>query len=64
MEAELGPLDEDLRRGETASIRRWLGQNVHRHGRRLDTLPLVERATGRSLETAPFLRYVAPLAGP
>jgi Zn-dependent M32 family carboxypeptidase len=36
---------------------------VHRHGRRLDTIPLVERVTGRGLETAPFLRYVGPLAG-
>jgi hypothetical protein len=35
---------------------------VHRHGRRLDTLPLVEHATGRALEIEPFLRYVGPLA--
>jgi len=35
---------------------------VHRHGRRLDTIPLVEQATGRVLEIEPFLRYVRPLA--
>ncbi|MEA2224807.1 MAG: carboxypeptidase Taq, partial [Solirubrobacteraceae bacterium] len=44
-------------------IQRWLAENVHRHGRRLDTLPLVERATGGPLAVDPFLRYVAPLAG-
>jgi carboxypeptidase Taq len=63
MEAEIGPRDEDLSRGEVAPIQGWLAERVHRHGRRLDTIPLVEHATGRGLQTDPFLRYVAPLAG-
>jgi carboxypeptidase Taq len=62
MEADLGPRAEDLRRGETAPIQRWLGEHVHRHGRRLDTMALIEQATGRALEIEPFLRYVSPLA--
>ncbi len=62
MERELGPREEDLRRGEASAIQSWLGEHVHRHGRRLDTVPLIERATGRALEIEPFLRYVAPLA--
>jgi carboxypeptidase Taq len=63
IEAALGPRDEDLRRGDVEPIKRWLGKNVHRYGRRLDTMPLVEAATGRALEVEPFLRYVEPLAG-
>jgi carboxypeptidase Taq len=63
MRADLGSSEEDLRRGELAPIQRWLGQHVHRHGRRLDTIPLVEQATGRGLEVEPFLRYAASLAG-
>jgi carboxypeptidase Taq len=63
LETEIGPRDEDLRSGEVASIQRWLGDRVHRHGRRLDTIPLVERVTGNGLEVEPFLRHVAPLAG-
>jgi carboxypeptidase Taq len=63
LEGELGALEEDLRRGEVEPIQRWLAERVHCHGRRLDTLPLVEQATGRPLEVEPFLRYVAPLAG-
>jgi carboxypeptidase Taq len=63
MEVEIGPRDGDLRRGDVAPIQRWLAERVHRHGRRLDTIPLVEHVTGRGLETDPFLRYVAPLAG-
>jgi carboxypeptidase Taq len=62
IQAELGPREEDLRRGEVAPIQCWLAERVHRHGRRLDTIPLLEHATGRGLEIEPFLRYVAPLA--
>jgi carboxypeptidase Taq len=63
MQAEIGPSEPDLRRGEVAPIKSWLAERVHRHGRRLDTLALVQRATGRALEAGPFLAYVAPLAG-
>ena len=63
MIGELGSLEEELRRGEVVAIQHWLGEHVHRYGRRLDTMPLVESASGRALEVAPFLRYVAPLAG-
>jgi carboxypeptidase Taq len=62
MEAEIGPRGDELREGMVAPIQQWLGENVHRHGRRLDTIELVERATGRGLEIEPFLRYVSPLA--
>ncbi len=63
LEGELGSREQDLREGEVGAIQEWLGEHVHRYGRRLDTLPLVERATGRTLEIEPFLRYVAPLSG-
>jgi carboxypeptidase Taq len=62
LEHDLGPRDDDLRRGEVGSIQAWLGEHVHRFGRRLDTLALVEQATGRPLAVDSFLRYVAPLA--
>jgi carboxypeptidase Taq len=63
IERDLGPRDADLRRGEVGGIQGWLAEHVHRHGRRLDTLPLIERATGEGLSVEPFLRYVQPLAG-
>jgi carboxypeptidase Taq len=62
MQDELGPREDDLRRGEVAPIQRWLAERVHRYGRRLDTAELVKQASGRELEIEPFLRYVAPLA--
>ncbi|HLB22267.1 MAG TPA: carboxypeptidase M32 [Solirubrobacteraceae bacterium] len=63
MEAAIGPREPSLRLGDVAPIQSWLAEHVHRHGRRLDTLPLVQRATGQELSVQPFLRYVAPLAG-
>jgi carboxypeptidase Taq len=62
MEREIGARDEQLALGEVEPIKAWLGENVHRHGRRLDTVPLVERATGAGLEVESFLRYVSPFA--
>jgi carboxypeptidase Taq len=61
MQAEIGPREEDLRIGEVAPIQRWLGEHVHCHGRRLDTIPLLEQATGRGLDIEPFLRFVTQL---
>jgi carboxypeptidase Taq len=62
MQAELGDLEAGLGRGEVEPIQRWLGERVHRHGRRLDTTELVREATGRDMEIEPFLRHVRPLA--
>jgi carboxypeptidase Taq len=63
MEAAVGPREDALRRGEVSEIQAWLAEHVHRHGRRLDTLALVEAATGQAPTVEPFLRYVSPLAG-
>nr|MBA3809848.1 carboxypeptidase M32 [Solirubrobacterales bacterium] len=63
IDADTPTLQEDLARGELGAVQRWLAEHVHRHGRRRDTIPLLEAATGRGLDSAPFLRYVAPLAG-
>ena len=59
MESELGSQDDALRRGEVEPIRAWLGEHVHRHGRRLDTEALVERVTGGPIDAEPFLRYAS-----
>jgi carboxypeptidase Taq len=63
IQADVATLEQDLARGELTSVQEWLAEHVHRHGRRLDTLELVERATGAGLEVEPFLRYLAPLTG-
>jgi carboxypeptidase Taq len=62
LEADIGRQDDNLRAGDCAAIRGWLAEHVHRHGRRLDTEPLVEAATGRGIDPEPFLRHVTPYA--
>ena len=62
LQGELGSQEENLAAAQVESIKRWLGERVHRYGRRLDTMELVERATGKPLGIEAFLRYVAPLA--
>ena len=62
LEADAGPQDDALRAGDVTAIRTWLAEHVHRHGRRLDTEPLVEAATGRGIDARPFLRHVTPYA--
>jgi carboxypeptidase Taq len=58
LESELGAQDDALAAGDVGAIAAWLGDKVHRHGRRLDTEPIVESATGRGLDPAPFLRHL------
>jgi carboxypeptidase Taq len=62
LEADLGPQDEALRGADVEPIRAWLGEHVHRHGRRLDTVPLVAQVTGGEIDAGPFLRYASAAA--
>ena len=62
LERDIGPREEALARGEVGELKDWLAVHVHRHGRRLDTIPLVEQATGSGLEIEPFVRYAEPFA--
>jgi carboxypeptidase Taq len=56
--ADLPQLDEDLARGELAPLREWLGEHVHRAGRRLEPAELLRRVTGSSYDPAPLLRHL------
>ena len=51
-------IPEEIERGEFASLLGWLRENIHRHGSRYEPEELVERATGRPMETAPYLNYL------
>jgi carboxypeptidase Taq len=61
IELDLGSQDASLGAGDVVAIRDWLAEHVHRYGRRLDTEPLVEQATGRGLDAEPFLAHAASL---
>ena len=44
--------------GEFGTLLGWLREKIHRHGSRYEPDELIERATGRACETAPYLRYL------
>ena len=45
-ERAIGPLDEAFAAGDFRALRNWLGENVHRHGKRYSPVALIEKATG------------------
>jgi len=45
-ERAVGPLDDAFAAGDFRTLRVWLGEHVHRHGRRYAAEALIERATG------------------
>jgi carboxypeptidase Taq len=48
----------EMDKGEFATLLGWLRENIHRHGSRYDPDELVEKVTGRPLDTGPYLRYL------
>jgi carboxypeptidase Taq len=56
--AELPDLDERVAGGDFAALREWLGEHVHRHGRRLMPDELLQRVVGGPLDPAPYLAYL------
>jgi carboxypeptidase Taq len=67
MAADLGDLDELVRRGELATLLGWLRERIHRRGHLEDGEDLIRRVTGDGLRHEPFMRYLrgkyAPLYG-
>lgn len=45
-ERAIGPLEDAFASGEFGPLRNWLGENIHRHGKRYRAAALVERVTG------------------
>ncbi len=44
----VGPLEDSFAAGEFSPLRAWLGENIHRHGRRYPAPSLIEKATGHA----------------
>jgi len=55
---DIGDLEEQLERGEFAALRQWLGEHVHRHGRKLSPQETLRRATGSTIDAKPYLAYL------
>jgi carboxypeptidase Taq len=51
-------LEDQIERGEFSTLREWLGEHVHRHGRKYTPQETLKMATGRTLDPKPYLAYL------
>jgi carboxypeptidase Taq len=58
MEADLGPLEDAISKGEEWQLRDWLSRKVYPFGRSVNAEELVEQVSGKPLSSLPFLRYL------
>lgn len=58
LERDMPDWQEDIRRGNFAPLRHWMGENIWSHGCCLTAGELAKRITGSSLDARPFLEYL------
>ena len=51
-------LEAEIENGGAPSLLSWLRENVHRRGKAGTAEEIVKAATGRSIDAAPYLRYM------
>lgn len=60
---DLPDLDDDFEQGEFGALRAWLGENLHRHGRKFTPAETLERVVGGPIDPEPYLRYLRDKLG-
>jgi len=58
MRAEIPDLDNRIRAGALDVLLSWLREKVHRHGATYEPKELIERITGKTLDSSSFVSYV------
>jgi carboxypeptidase Taq len=58
LKEDLPDLEEGFERGEFAPLREWLGERLHRHGRKFTPAETLARVVGGGLDAGPYLRYL------
>ncbi len=57
--AELPDLEAQFEQGEFGALREWLGQHLHRHGRKFTPSETLERVVGTpKIDPEPYVRYL------
>jgi carboxypeptidase Taq len=51
-------LEDQFGRGEFAELKDWLGEHIHRHGRKFTPQETLRRATGETIDAKPYLAYL------
>ena len=55
---ELPGLDDAVERGDYADLREWLGEHLHRHGRKFLPKEMLARIVDGPIDAGPYLRYL------
>jgi carboxypeptidase Taq len=50
-------ISDEMAQGKTDALLAWLGENIHRHGKKYTPRELVQRVTGQPLSHEAFIRY-------
>ncbi|MBN2149484.1 MAG: carboxypeptidase M32 [Anaerolineales bacterium] len=58
IQKDIPTLEEQIRNGEFAELRKWLVEKIHRHGSKFEPQDLVQRITGSKIDPAPYMRYL------
>jgi len=58
-ERAVGPLDEAFADGDFRTLRTWLGENVHCHGKRYKPAEIIERVTGSAPDPSALIESLS-----
>ena len=51
-------ISQEIGEGWFGTLKEWLVQNLHRHGRKLEADEIVRRATGAAMTIRPYMDYL------
>ncbi len=58
-ERAIGPLEESFAQGNFRTLREWLRENVHRHGKRYKPAEIIERVTGSAPDPSALIESLS-----
>jgi carboxypeptidase Taq len=58
IQEDIPDLEDQIRRGDFATLLAWNREKIHRHGAKFEPQELVERITGSRIDPDPYLRYL------
>ena len=56
-------IDDQIEAGEFGALRDWLGENLHRHGRKFTPQEMLQRVAGGPMDAGPYIRYLKDKLG-
>jgi carboxypeptidase Taq len=58
MNADVADIEDQVDRGEFTALRDWLGEHIHRLGRKFPPQETLQRATGSTIDARPYVEYL------